>query len=137
MISTHRNSTNYTTAGSGNWTTLQFTNEDFDTNNEFDSTTNYRMTVGQTGYYLVESQYITQGSNATNQYGIAIKVNSAMVAENSYNYIGGLSLISRSISKLLSLSVGDTVEIQYNDGGTAMTIDGWFGKTYLTIHRVR
>jgi hypothetical protein len=136
MISTHRNSTNYTTAGSGNWTTLQFTDEDFDTNNEFDSTTNYRMTVGQTGYYLVESQYITQISTTSNQCGIAIVVNGSIVAENSKNHTGS-GLISRSISKLLSLSAGDTVEIQYNDGGTAMTIDGWSGKTYLTIHRVR
>ncbi len=117
--------------------TITSSNPRFDTNNEFDSTTNYSMTVAQTGYYLVEAQYIAQGSSATNQYGIAIIVNGSMLAENSYNHIGSSSFISRSISKLLSLSARDTAKIQYNDGGTAMTIDGWSGKTYLTIHRVR
>jgi|688.fasta_scaffold651137_3 hypothetical protein len=38
---------------SSTWTKIQFATEQFDTNNNFDSTTNYRFTPTVAGYYLI------------------------------------------------------------------------------------
>ena len=59
-------------AGSGNvsvsnntWTKVALNLEEFDTNNNFDSTTNYRFTPTVAGYYQISGLIGTEGSGAT------------------------------------------------------------------------
>lgn len=51
------------------WTKLQFNTEQFDTNNNFDPTTNYRFTPTVAGYYYVNVQW-TLSVNAVQLVGI-------------------------------------------------------------------
>lgn len=63
------------------WTKLQFNTEQFDTNNNYDSTTNYRFTPTVAGYYqfnFVNAQLVAgagylsiykNGASGANQYG--------------------------------------------------------------------
>lgn len=51
----HRTSSNQTVTASA-WNKVQFNNEDWDTNNNYDSTTNYRFTPTVAGYYTVNVQ---------------------------------------------------------------------------------
>jgi Flp pilus assembly protein TadG len=46
------------TLTTGVWTKLQFQAEEFDTNNNFDSTTNYRFTPTVAGYYQISGGFI-------------------------------------------------------------------------------
>lgn len=57
---------------SNTWTKVQFNNEDFDTNNNFDSTTNYRFTPTVAGYYQLNF-YWANGSNSTYNYAAFYK----------------------------------------------------------------
>jgi tryptophanase len=45
------------------WTKIQFNTETFDTNNNFDSTTNYRFTPTVAGYYFVSVSYDSGASS--------------------------------------------------------------------------
>ncbi len=128
----------YNTSGTGNWELLAFDTEDFDTNNEFDLTSK-KFTALKDGYYHIEAQYTTKIVNRTGQFGIGIYINGTLIAENSLNHLGATTqgIITRSISKLVYLSAGNTIEIQLKDDGTVTEIDKWFGKTFFTIHRVR
>lgn len=48
-------SANQTGISNTTWTKIQFNAEDFDTNNNFDSTTNYRFTPTIAGYYQINA----------------------------------------------------------------------------------
>lgn len=48
-------SANQTSISNTTWTKIQFNAEDFDTNNNFDSTTNYRFTPTVAGYYQINT----------------------------------------------------------------------------------
>ena len=47
---------------SSTWTKVQLSSEEFDTNNNFDSTTNYRFTPTVAGYYQVNGSVKTAGA---------------------------------------------------------------------------
>ncbi len=134
MLSADRDGVNFTTSGS-DWRLLSFTNAPIDSNSEF-NTTNSQFTATYNGYYHIEAQFSTSSSTSTSQVRIGIFVGSTLVAEESHNH-SGVGIISRSISKLFYLNAGDIVTVKYDDGGTAMTVEGWAGKTFLSIHRVR
>ena len=143
MLSVHLNSVDFTTAGTNSWQTIPFNIEEFDTNNEFDTTSN-KFTCISDGYYQIEAQFTTLGVNRIEEIGIGIYVESVLIAEQSYDHIGALTdesldsnIANRQISKLVHLNAGDEVAIQIKDKNTAITVDGWSGKTFLTIHRVR
>ena len=66
------------------WTKVQFQTEEFDTNNNFDSTTNYRFTPTVAGYYQLTS-LVNIGAN----YSGAIAI-----YKNGSNYKQGISFAS-------------------------------------------
>jgi len=59
---------------SGTWTKVQFQSEEFDTNNNFDSTTNYRFTPTVAGYYQINSA-VTGSSQSSIYFGVQIYKN--------------------------------------------------------------
>jgi hypothetical protein len=54
------------------WTKIQFQTEEFDTNNNFDSSTNYRFTPSVAGYYQIQGAWLV---GATGEVVIAIYKN--------------------------------------------------------------
>ena len=85
-FSAYRNSNQ--SINSNTWTKVQFNNEDFDTNNNFDSTTNYRFTPTVAGYYQI-SFYWANGSGSTYNYASIYKNGSAFKT-NIGNGSGGV-----------------------------------------------
>lgn len=85
---------------SGVYTKVQLNAEEFDTNNCFDSTTNYRFTPNVAGYYSVQWQAAIYGSNQTIVYSQVYK-NGSRVKSGFYQYnvttnsltVGGSALI--------------------------------------------
>jgi hypothetical protein len=59
-----------TSASNATWTKLQLNTEQFDTNNNFDSATNYRFTPTVAGYYQVNAQVLTPSNANLSQVGI-------------------------------------------------------------------
>jgi hypothetical protein len=55
------------------WTKVQFNVEEFDTNNNFDSTTNYRFTPTVAGYYQLISN-ISQETTGTNIWNLYLQI---------------------------------------------------------------
>jgi hypothetical protein len=61
------------------WTKIQFQTEEFDTNNNFDSTTNYRFTPTVAGYYQINlSPFVSFSSGGPSVVGSSIYKNGAL-----------------------------------------------------------
>jgi hypothetical protein len=87
------------------FTKISFQLEDFDTNNNFDSTTNYRFTPTVAGYYEINSQLYLAGTVTTTQLILALYKNgsiyqriidtnpSASLSSNSSTTISGSILV--------------------------------------------
>ena len=96
-------------------TKINFNSEQFDTDNAYDNTTNYRFTVpsGKAGKYY---GYLTAGiegsSNSNFQYGsIRLSKNGTEIRENWLDArSSGLRFITLSINTTLNLAVGDYLE---------------------------
>lgn len=97
------------TLSSGTFTKMQFDTESFDTDNDFDSTTNYRHTPTTAGYYLVTVQgYRSTGTSS--QYVAAIYKNGTEIARNSTEG----DTVSPSVTYLVSMN------------GTTDYLEGYF-----------
>lgn len=83
---------------SGVFTKVRLDTEDFDTNSNFDSTTNYRFTPTVAGYYQISGGVLCVGTTATNvqasiyKNGAAYK-NSLSGVNSSTNAIGVVSAV--------------------------------------------
>ena len=96
----------------GTDTKVQWNSEIYDTDNEFDSSTNYRWTCGTTGKYLlswsVEFAYMTDGKTlAGNLYKNGsefIKVRPTTGAAGATGFTG---------SQILNCTVGDTLKYMF------------------------
>lgn len=76
------------TVSSGVWTKVQFNTEQFDTNTNYDSSTNYRFTPTVAGYYQINLT-ITGGTTAAYQsIQVAIYKNGSQYS-SSQNYLSG------------------------------------------------
>jgi hypothetical protein len=109
------------------WTKATLNSEQFDTGSNFDSTTNYRFTAPVTGFYQINAQVAvtTAGANsgvymtaALYKNGIANVLTTIQLASGNGN-----SILRAPISRLLSLSIGDYLEL-YAKCGDARNIDG-------------
>ena len=107
----------------GTDTKVQWNSEIFDTDNEFDSSSNYRWTCGTTGKYLlswsVEFAYMTDGKTlAGNLYKNGsefIKVRPTTGAAGATGFTG---------SQILNCTVGDYFEIYvYHDYGSNRNLE--------------
>jgi hypothetical protein len=106
------------------WTKVTFKTETFDTNNNFDSTTNYRFTPTVAGYYQIN---LSIQFGATNYGGIiisAIYKNGSNYKENLINFSGGSG--GSTPINLINCSVSDI--IYFN--GTTDYIEGYGNADY-------
>jgi hypothetical protein len=69
---------------SATWTKIEFDTETFDTNANFDSTTNYRFTPTVRGYYQVNAGLSVQGSTSATAAQVAIYKNGAAHKYGTY-----------------------------------------------------
>lgn len=114
-------------------TKVQLNTERFDTNNNFDNTTNYRFTPTIAGYYQI-SGAVTYTS-AANNYGAA-----AIINKNGSDYAWGTATgtnqmyATAQVSSLIYLNGStDYIELYvYNGSGASQTTGGFSFYTYMT-----
>jgi hypothetical protein len=114
-------------------TKIQLNTERFDTNSNFDSTTNYRFTPTVAGYYQISGA--ASYSTTTNNYGVA-----ALIYKNGSAYAWGTATATTSMYS--SAQVGsliycngstDYIELYVYNGSTAsQTTVGEAAYTYMT-----
>jgi hypothetical protein len=120
---------------------IPFDNEEFDVNNEFDTST-YIFTANEAGIY--EVAIYTKGnalSIATN-YGIRIVKNSTVEHTNSFANVGVASINvtppTRGIKSYIQLVAGDTIKFELESSLAAISkLDNSKAASYFTIMRVR
>jgi len=115
---------------------VPFNTELFDTNNNFDSTTNFRYTVPVSGFYQINAQVTigSAGMGATEWGETQLYKNGAsLVVSTRENGSGDANKIPRpAISTILQLSASDTLEVYSVSGGVYRDIVGGSGQTYFS-----
>ena len=123
------------TLSSATTTKISFQNEEFDTNSNFDSTTNYRFTPTVAGYYQVYGSVQSGGTPSTVQPFI-YKNGSQYKSGNFINVISGYATASISAIMYLNGST-DYIEFYANISvGQALT-SGSNNGTYFSASMVR
>lgn len=120
-------STNQTISTS-TWTKVQLNSEDWDTDNCYDSTTNYRFTPTTSGKYQVNMSIITGGTF----YGVVYKNGS----ENSRLYYQGSAGQDESGSCLISMN-GTTDYIEFYIYSSNATVTGGQTQCYASAAWIR
>jgi len=106
------------------WTKVQFDSEAFDTNSNFDSTTNYRFTPTVAGYYQINFRSRTVGTSSTATYytiyknGSAVGINAAALATNA-----GFQSMQIASGIIYFNGSTDYIEFYVNNNGTSPFID--------------
>lgn len=77
-------SANQTGISNTTWTKIQFNAEDFDTNNNFDSTTNYRFTPTVSGYYQINAACLFDAATAPATVGYISIYKNGSAYRNTY-----------------------------------------------------
>lgn len=125
---------------------LPFDNEDFDENNEYDTST-YTFTAKQDGIYSVATQIKASStiSVATN-FGVRILHNGTVISRNSFANIGVTIIVTtinvtpptRQTQTLVQLSEGDTITFELEGTGIAsLDILGDDIDSQFTIYQIR
>ncbi|WP_426429879.1 hypothetical protein ACPX19_10080 [Winogradskyella sp. HB-48] len=117
------------------WVNIDFDNEIFDTNGEFNTTTN-TFTAASAGYYRVNASYHTTAQSNTGYFGIAVYVNGTLYAESTHNH-HNVGDVMRQVNCLVALAVSDTVELRIRAESNAVDIDGFGGKTFMEIEQIK
>jgi hypothetical protein len=114
------------------WTKIQFQSEDFDTNNCFDSTTNYRFTPTVAGYYGVTAGVVMGVSAST--VGLAFYKNGSEQRRVQF----GSTTISASSGAQLTYMNGTTDYLEaYALVGTAQTLATGSAFTFFQAYLAR
>ena len=116
------------------WTKITFNTKTFDTNNNFDSTTNYRFTPTVAGYYQINVIYAAN-STATNPIYSAIAIYKNGAGALNYAYQGtSAAFACPSISTIIYFNGStDYVEFYaYMSGGTG-TLQAYGGSLYTYV----
>lgn len=128
------------------WTKIQFNAENYDEKTEFDSTTNYRFTAKEEGYYQVNARtlYTITAAAANDYVSIAIYVNGSIRAQGN-NLAVGTSAANTDIYSNNAPNVGDVVYLTagqyieiftYQDSGAARNINQNSEVTYVSVHKL-
>lgn len=116
------------------FTKVQFDSEDYDSLNEFDSSTNYRFTVTTTGYYLIHANLEYSSLSDGKMIRVAIYKNGTKVGRERVAITGVSADLSVSATDILSLAATDYIEIfAYHDQGVARDLKA---DSFLSIHRL-
>jgi hypothetical protein len=109
------------------WTKVQLPVEDFDTNNCFDSTTNYRFTPTVDGYYQINGEIRSNGT-LISLLGTAIYKNGVVVSQFVFPIPSSTNQYQVQVSKLIYLNGStDYVELYGIVVGTSPSFDNGGG----------
>tara|TARA_Y100001937_G_scaffold124751_1_gene190082 strand:+ start:560 stop:1354 length:795 start_codon:yes stop_codon:yes gene_type:complete len=114
---------------------IQFDTEDYDTDNNYDNSTNYRFTVSKAGIYFIYSNVVL--SNSFGERAIAtFKVNGTDTGrmEEFSNISGADPNLYSAFSK--NLSVNDYVEVFVSAQGSGATARSQNFETYFGAYRI-
>ena len=114
---------------------IQFDTEDYDTDNNYDNSTNYRFTVSKAGIYFIYSNVVL--SNSVSERAIAtFKVNGTDTGrmETYSNVSGADPNLYSAFSK--NLSVNDYVEVFVSAQGSGATARSQNFETYFGAYRI-
>lgn len=129
-----------TSIANGNWTTLSFDTEAWDDDGWHDNVTNNsRVTVGDTGRYIVIATY-DANSNNNAQYGIRVMKNGATEMAKFWTGVSSTPSDNHQYTLVceISLSASDYIEVQaYQNGGSAIASGTTEAGTSLTVRRVK
>lgn len=122
---------------------IPFNLEEFDENDEFNTTTN-TFTATQSGIYSINVAIKTTSSiSIALDFGVAILKNGTVINRNSFANIGVLGINVtppvRSVQTLVSLNSGDTINFNIICNIASLSLDLLSNKEdcYFTIHQVR
>ncbi len=130
----------------GNQKIIPFNYKEFDTNNDFNTTTS-TFTASQAGIYSIWVQIKASGTAAVaSEFGVAIVKNGAINTRNSFANVGiDLGLLGvinatpplRNTTALVQLNQGDTISFYVLSSLTSLSLAGAGEDTYFTIQQVR
>jgi hypothetical protein len=124
------------TVTTSTWTKLAIATEDFDTNNNFDSVTNYRFTPTVAGYYQVNGIWQLSSGTTFTRAIIAIYKNGALVKQGLDNTTS--TATGSIISSLISMNGStDYIELYAFIVGTGTLIIASGVGTYFNAAMVR
>jgi hypothetical protein len=122
---------------------IPFNLEEFDENDEFNTTTN-TFTATQSGIYAINVAIKTTSSiSIALDFGVAILKNGTVINRNSFANIGVLGINVtppvRSVQTIVSLNSGDTINFNIICNIASLSLDLLSNKEdcYFTIHQVR
>ena len=96
---------------SGSWVKINLQTENYDTGNNFDSTTNYRYTAPSTGYYQVNA-VLSFGVTVANKYlGVAIRRDGSTFLAYSWVQTDNSGQISAHLSDIVYMTAGQYIEM--------------------------
>jgi hypothetical protein len=128
-------STNQTGVSSTTYTKVQLNTETFDTNSNFDPTTNYRFTPTVAGYYQINGSLSVEASSSVSRFFCTLYKNGSEVyrgtdvnATGFQSVVGGVLFLNGST---------DYVELYGWVTGTGIVFYGQAASTYLTGCLVR
>ncbi len=117
------------------WQKVTFDTELFDTNNEFDTTTN-RFVATKAGYYRVNASIHTNSQSNNQLYSVGIRVNGNLYQQTTANHFGN-GPVDRSVNCIVSLSANDYLEVFVENWQTGVDVDNFVGKTVFEIEQIR
>lgn len=97
---------------------LQCNTENFDTNSNYDATTNYRYTAPVAGFYQFNAA-ITAAFDVGDIYRIYLYKNGAVVSSGNAIVVSSTFSQTLTVSDFIQLSAGDYVEVYYVNGAAA------------------
>lgn len=117
-------------------TKVQLDTEDYDIQNEFDSTTNYRFTAGKAGKYMICGNVGFDSLADGNSGALYIYKNGSVVSQVTYRQ-GVTGNVRYPIMKTISLAASDYVELHvYHNYGSNRNLLTGVSVTFLTIQKV-
>jgi hypothetical protein len=136
-FSAHKNGSNQSGIGSGAATKVTFSTEKFDTNSDFDNSSNYRFTPTVAGYYLIIG--CVEWTSGVDQTEYVTYINKNGSVENiSRSVFADTDDESKTVTAIIQFNGStDYVELWATQfSGGALTIDGTASKTYFMGSRV-
>lgn len=115
---------------SGVFTKIQFNTEQWDTNNNYDNTTNYRFTPTVAGYYQIDARF--SSTVATTLLVISLFKNGAEIARGGDNRVSQNASSGVQLSTMMLMNgTTDYLEIYGYIAGTSPAFEGGQGYAYF------
>lgn len=118
------------------WTKVQFNTESYDVLGEFDSTTNYRFTAQEAGYYQVNAQVEWVNLTDAGEVNIEIRKNGTAYSRARFD-VPTEPRKSQAVIDIIPLDKNDYLEVWvYQVGGTETALRNGAYRTFMSIHKL-